>query len=1208
MAPDQLAISESGATWVAYKPSNGIYVSRDYGQTWTLERVIGYADLAIDISADGTKMVAAGREVYDPDTGAYSDGYMFISTDGGDNWVQKTAVGRKAWKRLAISDDGTKIFATTHYKGSFDSNNFYQITDIGSAFYSTNSGTTFTESNFNGYQASSNQWTDVAMTGDGGKIFLAGLYDGIMVSTNFGASWTNYLANEYIEQVEVSKDGAIVYVGGQYVAKNSNGNYADASSWTQLANSPWAAAGYYALAASIDGRILYAAVQNGTLHHSLDYGQNWTVDDITPDHATDPVLELTQPRNMTWGTYGLVASGNGQYVAVDISTGPLLVAKNVADTPANIVSTIGSRTVSLSWDLPASNGSVISDYLVQYSGNSGSSWTTLSRTASTSRSATVSGLNNGGTYQFRVAAVTNFGNSVYSSAISATPGTLPETATTLTGTPANQGVNLTWSAPSSDGGYAISDYLIEYRLGTGSWNTFSHTASSSTSISVTGLSNGSSYTFRVSAINQLGTGPLSLISSSITPRTTPSAPGSLSATGINSGVVLSWTTPSSDGGSALTDYVAEYSSDSGATWSTFSGAISLTRVETVTSLSNGTQYSFRVSAINAAGTGTASSSATATPSTTASAPTSLVVTAGNRQVSLAFTAGATGGSAISDYLVEYSSNSGSSWTTFIHTATSNSPIVVTGLTNYTAYIFRLTPINGNGIGATSSASASATPRGTLTSISLSRQSVGSASGSAFSTQPQITLVDQYSATLLTDSVTVVTATISAGGTLAGTTTSTAVAGIATFAGLGITGTSGTSYTISYSVDGMNVLTQSVTVTVGPATKLRISRNSSGTQTGATFTTQPIILIVDTGNNTVSTFQNTTITATVNNSTCFMGIRDTATATSGSATYSNLSLTGASGTQCLITYSAANLTSTSETVTLLAGAAASINRLTRPDFGYYGRPFGQQPVYTITDMGGNVVTTDNTTILTISTPNNVGSTILQESQTAVNGIVTFTGLGISGINAGTFTQIRVSSSSFNNPYSDSIFMEKGDPVLSWSNFTKLSGDAPFTVTAPTSNAAGTFTYSSSNTGVATVSGSTITVVGQGTTTLTATLTPTDTTNFNSSVSVTTTLSVSAGAATVTISLAGGVVTIAKGTPIAITASVNVTGRVSFYINGKPIGGCTSRHTTSSVSCTWKPAIQGQSVTLSALLRPSSGNYTNARSNLLQVGVGRRTGRR
>jgi hypothetical protein len=122
------------------------------------------------------------------------------------------------------------------------------------------------------------------------------------------------------------------------------------------------------------------------------------------------------------------------------------------------------------------------------------------------------------------------------------------------------------------------------------------------------------------------------------------------------------------------------------------------------------------------------------------------------------------------------------------------------------------------------------------------------------------------------------------------------------------------------------------------------------------------------------------------------------------------------------------------------------------------------------------------------------------------------------------------------------------------------------------------------------------------------------NFSGSDTATFTLTINSagggggGSATVTISLTGGATTAAKGTPIAITATVNITGKVSFYINGKPISGCTARHTTSSVSCTWKPAIQGQSVTLSALLRPSSVNYTNARSNLLQVGVGRRTGRR
>jgi hypothetical protein len=296
------------------------------------------------------------------------------------------------------------------------------------------------------------------------------------------------------------------------------------------------------------------------------------------------------------------------------------------------------------------------------------------------------------------------------------------------------------------------------------------------------------------------------------------------------------------------------------------------------------------------------------------------------------------------------------------------------------------------------------------------------------------------------------------------------------------------------------------------------------------------------------------------------------------------------------------------VTVTSGPAANINRTTRPDFGYYGRAFGQQPVYTITDSGGNTVTTDNSTVLTITTPSNSGSTIFQETQTAVNGVVTFTGLGFSGINAGTFVLFRVSASSFSNTYTDSVIMAKGDPVLSWSNSTKNSGASAYTVTPPDSNAAGVFSYTSSNSNVATVSGTTISVVGQGTTTLTATLTPTDTNNFNSDVSVTSTLTVTASSATITISLAGGVVTVPKGKAIVITASVNAAGKVKFFANGKVIGGCAAKSATTSATCSWKPAIQGQNVVLTALLNPTSGSYSNVRSSALNVGVTRRTGPR
>ena len=73
------------------------------------------------------------------------------------------------------------------------------------------------------------------------------------------------------------------------------------------------------------------------------------------------------------------------------------------------------------------------------------------------------------------------------------------------------------------------------------------------------------------------------------------------------------------------------------------------------------------------------------------------------------------------------------------------------------------------------------------------------------------------------------------------------------------------------------------------------------------------------------------------------------------------------------------------------------------------------------------------------------------------------------------------------YFDNIYFWKPSNVPTITGFSvpaKLVGDAPFTLTAPTSNSSGAFTYMSSNTSVATISGSTVTVVGAGTSTITA----------------------------------------------------------------------------------------------------------------------------
>lgn len=280
-------------------------------------------------------------------------------------------------------------------------------------------------------------------------------------------------------------------------------------------------------------------------------------------------------------------------------------------------------------------------------------------------------------------------------------GMKPGAPTSVVGTAGNNQVSVAFTAPA-----VLGTGTISYTA-TSSPGSFTATGASSPLV-VTGLSNGTAYTFTVTASNAFGSST-SAASASVTPAAVPSTPNAPTATRGNTQVSLSWTAPANNG-SAITDYVVQHSTDS-VNWTTFADGTSASTTATVTGLINGTAYVFRIAATNAVGTSAYSSASTpaVTPAGVPATPAAPTPTAGNGQVSLSWTAPSANGSAITDYKIYYATSAGGSYTLFSDTVSTATSVTVTGLTNGTAYFFKIAAVNAIGDSALSAASTSSTP-------------------------------------------------------------------------------------------------------------------------------------------------------------------------------------------------------------------------------------------------------------------------------------------------------------------------------------------------------------------------------------------------------------------------------------------------------------------------------------------------------------------
>ena len=273
---------------------------------------------------------------------------------------------------------------------------------------------------------------------------------------------------------------------------------------------------------------------------------------------------------------------------------------SVPSIPTGIALQMGNKTATVTWSPPSVTGGVpITGYTVT-SLPSG----TLQPRSPLDLTATFIDLSNNTLYTFFVTA-SNEGGTSNPVQISGTTASAPPAPTNLVAVPGSQSVSLTWNAPSNGGspitGYTVtsspSDGLLQPRSPLDLTATF------------TGLTNGTIYTFSVTATNAVGISSPSTVTS--TPVSAPSAPTNLVAVPGNQSVSLTWNAPS-NGGSPLTGYTIT-SSPSGL----LQPRSPLDLTATFTGLTNGTIYTFSVTATNAVGI--------SSPSTVTSTPNVVII-------------------------------------------------------------------------------------------------------------------------------------------------------------------------------------------------------------------------------------------------------------------------------------------------------------------------------------------------------------------------------------------------------------------------------------------------------------------------------------------------------------------------------------------------------------------------------------------------------
>ena len=439
-------------------------------------------------------------------------------------------------------------------------------------------------------------------------------------------------------------------------------------------------------------------------------GSSTTCTTVSTD--TDPlsctVGNLDNGTAYTFTVVATNAAGNSQ-AAPSTSVTP----RTTPDVPTGLVGLVGDGEVLLGWTAPVDDGGdTVVDYVVEYSTGDEAKWVTIVDGTSAATTLGWAGASNGVDYTFRVSAVNAAGAGAASEpSAELSPFGVPDSPASVVASGADASAVVAWSMPDFDGGSPVTGYRVEYSpYPVETWTVAAaDTASVDRSLVLEGLTNGSVYVFRVSAINAAGVGDTTIGSAQANPRTTASAPTGTAAVATDATVALSWSPPLTNGGSAVTGYEVAYRSETSGEWTILDVAADATTA-VVDGLTNGVGYVLRVRAVTDVGDGDWSATTSAIPVTAPSAPPGIAVAAGDTTVTVSWsTPTSNGGSPIVDYQLESSSDAGTTWVAVTDDASTANSAAITGLVNDTAYVFRVRAVSDVGTSSWSLTSAAVTP-------------------------------------------------------------------------------------------------------------------------------------------------------------------------------------------------------------------------------------------------------------------------------------------------------------------------------------------------------------------------------------------------------------------------------------------------------------------------------------------------------------------